>query len=340
MVTEILRAFTDGARRVLRAPVVWVGIYVLTVLVALPLTISLRSSLEADLGNSLVADAVADGASLDWWQEYLGRTDGIGRTFRPTIIGFGAVLDNLSTLLDRGPQQTAVMGAVAAYVVLWAFLVGGILDRYARQRPTRTEGFFQSCGVYFVRFVRLAVLAGLAYYLLFGYVHRWLLSDLFDRMTRDLTVERTGFFIRLALYAVFGLLLLTVNMVIDYAKIRTVVEDRRSMVGAVVAGARFIARRPARTGGLYLLNGVAFTVLIALYAVAAPGAVPVGPPMWGAFFVGQLYLVLRLGLKLLFYASQTSFFQQQLAHAEYAAPPPPVWPESPAAEAIGNASAE
>jgi len=339
-VTEVLRAFTDGARRVVQAPVLWVGVYVVTVLVALPLTISLRTSLEADLGNSVIADAMADGASLDWWQEYSERTGGLGQAFRPTIIGFAATLDNLSTLLDHDRRPAGVLGAVAAYIALWAFLAGGILDRYARQRPTRSEGFFQACGVYFVRFVRLGALAALAYYLLFAYVHAWLLTDLYGRLTRDLTVERSGFLIRLGLYALFGLLLLAVNLVVDYAKVRTVVEDRRSMVGAVLAGLRFVGRRLGRTGGLYMLNGSVFLILLVLYALAAPGAVPVGPRVWGAFFVGQLYLVSRLGLKLQFYASQTSFFQQQLAHAEYAAAPQPVWPESPDAEAIGNARGE
>ena len=43
-------------------------------------------------------------------------------------------------------------------------------------------------------------------------------------------------------------------------------------------------------------------------------------------------------MKLLFYASQVSFFQSRLAHAAYTAAPPVVWPDSPAAESIGNAS--
>ena len=39
-----------------------------------------------------------------------------------------------------------------------------------------------------------------------------------------------------------------------------------------------------------------------------------------------------------FIATATALFQQHLAHAEYAAPPLPVWPDSPAAEAIENAA--
>jgi hypothetical protein len=39
-------------------------------------------------------------------------------------------------------------------------------------------------------------------------------------------------------------------------------------------------------------------------------------------------------VKLVFWASEVSLFQALLAHAEYAAAPLPIWPESPSAEAI------
>jgi hypothetical protein len=69
-----------------------------------------------------------------------------------------------------------------------------------------------------------------------------------------------------------------------------------------------------------------------------PGAGGLGWPMWLGLAIGQLYLLARLWVKLVFYASETAFFQSQLAHAEYTAAPQPVWPESPAAEAIGPTS--
>jgi hypothetical protein len=77
--------------------------------------------------------------------------------------------------------------------------------------------------------------------------------------------------------------------------------------------------------------------LVALvYAVVAPGA-PAGLAIWFALAIGQIYIVLRHYVKLLFYASQVSYFQGTLAHAAYTAAPALEWPDSPAAEAIGNA---
>jgi hypothetical protein len=126
------------------------------------------------------------------------------------------------------------------------------------------------------------------------------------------------------------------NLIVDYARIRIVVEDRRSALGAALAGARFV-RRHRGVFGLYLLNAAVYVVLVLTYALLAPGAPGSGVRMWLTLALGQLYIFSRHYLKLLFYASETSYFQGALAHASYTAAPAVVWPESPAAEAVLNA---
>jgi len=313
------------------------GMYLLTLLVALPLSFALRGMLAGHLGESLFADTMASGTSYDWWQEFSAQATGLGTTFVPSIIGFGAVLENLSALLDNLPMATTIAGATTAWLVLWSFLSGGVLDRYARGRPTRAPGFFAACGTHFWRFLRLGLFAWLLYSVLFGLVHAWVFDDFYPWLTRDMTAERQAFAVRGLCYLAFGALLVVCNLVLDYARIRIVVEDRRSAVGALVAGARFVRRHPAALR-LYLLNGTCFVALALVYALVAPGA-PSGQAIWIALALGQLYILLRHYVKLLFYASQVSFFQSRLAHAAYTAAPPVVWPDSPAAESIGNASA-
>jgi hypothetical protein len=56
--------------------------------------------------------------------------------------------------------------------------------------------------------------------------------------------------------------------------------------------------------------------------------------MWIGFVVGQLYVIGRLWVKLVFWASETALFQNRLAHAGYVARPDPAWPDSPTADAI------
>ncbi len=329
----ILASFLDGWRRVGRAPAILAGVLLLTLLVALPPAIVVRGLLGESLGDSLAAGEAADGVNQEWWEEFQSGATGLGATFTPRIIGFGGVLDNLSRMLDDEPYAAAVTVVASGYLLLWTFLLGGILDRYARNRPTRAHAFFSACGVFFFRFLRLGGFALAAYGLLFGPVHAWLFDGFFPWATRDWAVERNAFFLRAALYLVFGALLAAVNVVLDYAKVRFVVEDRRSAIGALLAGARFVRRHPLQVAGLYALNGAVFLAILALYALVAPGARG-GWVVWLGFAVTELYLLARLGLKLAFYASETSLFQRLLAHAEYTAAPAPAWPESPAAEAI------
>jgi hypothetical protein len=183
--------------------------------------------------------------------------------------------------------------------LLWAFLSGGILDRYARARPTRARGFFGACGAHVPAMVRLGVILVLA--------HSALHAALASRVSNPVVMT-------LALT-----LVLAVTLIGVYAQVRLVVEDRRSALGALLAAARFVRRTPS--------SALLFLVFVA--AIWGAAVVPYG--------VARLPLVAYLGLAL--YAASIVLFQSRLAHIGYTAAPPIEWPESPAAEAIANAPA-
>ena len=329
----VWQAWNDGWRRALRAPWVIIGLWAMTFLLALPLAITLRGMLVEHLGSSLAAGPAVSGVNFDWWNEFLAQAAGLGQTFVPAILGFAAVIKNFASIADASPLPTVIASVVTANLVLSMFLLGGILDRLARDRATGADGFFAASGVYFFRFLRLGLIAAAIYWVLFIQLHPLLFETWFDRLTRDVTVERTAFAYRLAFYLLFAILVAAVNLVFDYAKIRLVVEDRRSAIGALSGALRFIRRQPGSAIGLYLLNAVVFAVVVGFYALAAPGASG-GWVAVLAFFVGQLYVVLRVIVRLTFAASQIALFQGRLAHAGYTARPVPTWPDSPAAEAI------
>lgn len=327
--------FRSGWKRVVAAPALVAGVFVMTFALALPLAITMRSALASHLGASLAAETAASGINYDWWQEFTAQATGLGTTFTPSVIGFATVLDNVSGVLDARARIVPLASALALYLVGWAFLSGGILDRYARQRPIHAHGFFAASGVYGFRFIRLGVAAGLVYWWLFAYVHPWLFDTQFDNLTRDMNVERTAFLVRAIFYILFGAVLLAVNLIVDYSKVRIVVEDRRSAIGAIVAAMRFIRHHPGQVIALYGLNSLTFLALLAVWALIAPGVGGTGLSMWAGFLLAQLYIVARLLLKLQFIASQVALFQANLAHASYVSAPVPMWPDSPAAEAIG-----
>ena len=329
-----LAACRDGIRRVAGAPLILAGIWLMTTLVGLPLALALRGEISTHLGTSLASEPAANGVNYEWMQEFADQATGLGATLRPTILGFGAVLDNLSALLDQTARPLLIVGAAGTYILLWLFVAGGIIDRYARDRATGVHGFFSASGVFFFRFLRLGVVMLAVYGLLFGYLHPWLFDRMYPRLTREVNLEPTAFFIRAGLYLAFGLALGACNLVFDYAKVRAVVEDRRSALGALTSGLRFVRRNAGAAVTLYLLDMGLFVITLAAYAAVAPGAGGVGWTMWVGFAIAQLYILARLCVKLVFWASETALFQGRLAHAGYVAAAKPVWPDSPAAEAI------
>ena len=330
---SVLGAFLEGWRRVFRAPVLTIGILAATFLTALPLGIALQRELAGHLGTSLEAARSESRWNPIWAGEFHMQASPTARTFTHEILGFGGTLAVLSAFVDARSLDPTIAAVVAGYVGLWVFLSGGILDRLARGRPIRPSAFFAACGSYAVRFARLALVIGPCYWLLFSQLHPWLFRTQYDRLTRDLTAEHQILAVRVGLYGVFLALLLAVNLVTDFAKVRTVVEDRRSVIGALGAAIRFIRRRPLRVLALYLLNIVAAAVVLRLWMQTAPD---VSAPTWLALFGGQLYILGRVWAKLAFMASEVVFFQGELAHANFTAAPEPVWPDSPAVEAIRN----
>jgi hypothetical protein len=328
---KVLDAFVDGLMRVKRAPFLVIGVWLTTLLLALPLTIVLQEMIGAHLGASMAAQTAAAGVNYDWWNEFLAQTSGAGLSFVPAILGFAAVMKNLSTIADAEALPTVIAIAVVTHMTVSLFLAGGLMDRLARDHRVGSAAFFSACGVYFLRFLRLGVIASVVYWMLFVPYHQWLFDDLYPSLIHEVTVERTAFFIRLALYLAFAAPLFFFNILFDYAKIRAVVEDRRSMIGAVGASWRFIRRHPLAVLALYKLNALLFLLVMGIYYLAAPG----GGAGAIAFAIGQLYIVLRVIVRLQFTASQTALFQGRLAHAGYVANPVPTWPDSPSAEAIG-----
>jgi hypothetical protein len=335
----VLSACGSGIRRVNHAPAALIGVWLVTLLAGVPLSLGVRAAIARHLGASLEADTAASGANYNWMLEFGEQAGGVEATFRPTVIGFGAVLDNLSAFTDRELRPAAIAGVGVLYLLAWTFLAGGLIDRYARDRASGAQAFFQACGGFFGRLFRLAIIASLIYGVLFGALLPSLL-DSYDRLTRGMNVERTAFFVRLLVYLLFGSLLAACNLLFDYAKIRLVVEDRRSAVGALRAGGRFAARHWRGCVALYATDLGLLAVVLGAYALIAPGAGSAGLSMWAGFAISQCYILARLWVKLVFWASEAAWFQSQLAHAGYIAAPAPSWPESAVVEeAIGRTAA-
>jgi hypothetical protein len=104
------------------------------------------------------------------------------------------------------------------------------------------------------------------------------------------------------------------------------------MLGALTAAARFARRRGWRVVVLALLNGLALLIVLRLqFQMGLSPSVA-----WISVGLEAALLLLAVSTRLAFMASEVVFFQGELAHAGYTAAPLPVWPDSPAVEAMEN----
>lgn len=101
------------------------------------------------------------------------------------------------------------------------------------------------------------------------------------------------------------LLFLFVNMVFDYAKIRLVVEDSRKSLRAALGSFGLVWRNLGLTTFTYALVAVVAVVVLLAY-VGVCGWIPRHRGYW--LLVQQAYLRVRMGVRLLFFASQTEVY--------------------------------
>ena len=308
---SVLKAMLEGLRRAAGSPLILLWLWLLNFVVALPATWVVQNSLKAGIGASRAHETLMTGFDLEWYNEYRDGARGVEASFTPTHSGAGAVYDNLEGWLtgEIFARHPVLVAVGVAYGLIWILMLGGVLDRYAdRESPPGIRRFFASAGQYFFRFFRLAALSGVIYFLVF-LLSRWLFDKL-DDATRDVTVEGTVMFYSLLAWALVAFLLTLVHMSFGYAKIATVVENRRSMLLAALRGLLFVVTRSTRTLPLYYGILIVSALLLGLYSLIAPGVgQPTGEAVFWAFLASQLFLLLKLLVRLSLLAGQTALYQ-------------------------------
>ena len=303
-------AWVDGLRRVRRAPALVILVWLCTLAASLSPMLAMRDAIINHLDQSLEADAAADGVNQIWMEEFRGSSGELGKSLRPDVIGFATVLDNTSALADTGSRPIpAVVAGLVFLGVVW-FVTPGVIVRLAADRPVHARQFLATCGACSGRMVRLAIVSAVVYGALFFGLHATLLDDVFGVVTRDMTVERTAFVVRLALYIVFFGVVAAVNLLFDFAKVRMVIEDRHSVLGSLSSAIVFISMRPLLAIGVYALNVLLLGCVFAAYFLVAPGAGSADWTMWFGLVVSQAYIAERVFTKLAFWSGEVAAVQR------------------------------
>lgn len=310
MVT-VVAAFS-GLGRALASPKLLLWLWLANLLAALPAAVLIGDSIHDSIGASRVDEALREGFDLIWWSEYREQAQGLERTFEPSHSGPGAFFANLdawfSGSLFELPPAAVAMGV--GWALLWVLLLGGVLEQYVRPSPAvALERFLGAGGRYFLRFVRLLLVAAPLYYGVYrlaGVLFPWV-----ERASREVTEEKVVLVRYLGAAALVVGLLVLVRMIFDFAKISIVSQERRSALLAALEGLGFVLRHPIRTFGLAAIFGLLGAAGLAVFSLVAPGA---GQTDWtalaGALLLGQLALIGRLLLRCAWLAGEVALYEK------------------------------
>lgn len=198
-------------------------------------------------GHSLMSRSLAGGFSVDWLTDLdFNGAGALGRYAK--LIGITALF---SILLD-------------------ALLAGGILAPFRDQSARARRGdFFPDCARYAWRLVRLMIIGLICYWIVFRVVNQSL-GGAVDRWTRGWLDDRSVFAAKLAVGVLVILCLIFVNLVMDYAQVRLVIEDGTSAIQAFLASLGFSLARLGRAFVVYAIPSLCGIGLLVLYRLVTP----------------------------------------------------------------------
>lgn len=282
--------------------------FVFSMILAVPMYNSLKNS----FGNSLVSERMGEGFDYLWWEEFRDSAEGLEKTFSPSIIGKGAVLNNLEGLVHfrffNLPPVLVFLGLL--YIILHTFLAGGILSVFKDETPKFSmNGFFKGAGTFFPRFFLLTLISSglftaIAIFLSGGF------NSILRNIRENAVSEVAPFYLSLGFSAIVLFFILFIQMIFDYGRIKIVVEESRNVIKSVLEAFAFVFRHPGFTLGLYYLIFLSHVVVTLIYILLIE--LVVQSTFLGvivAFLLQQVFIFAIIWIRCWFYSSQMELYR-------------------------------
>lgn len=307
---SISKVITSGLKRLGRAKRIILWVWLVNLGLALILGLGLYDIIVKDIGKSMAAQRMVQDFDPQWYDSFSASHSGLAKTFRPSVVGIGAVFEGLDRFLSGGLLgiHPTLLAVGIFYVLIWVFAAPGFIRAFQVQAGPK-ESFFKTGAQFFFRFLFIAILAAILYYLIFAYVGSGI-KVWIRNATRESVDERYVFFLTLLGYLTVWTLIFLVNLIIDYTKVITVLHNIKIVIASPVRALGFVLSQPGKTMGVYLTLTLLWIVLFFVYWLLVPGA---RHPSWsaivGAFLLGQAYVVLRILLRAWYYGSEVVLYQ-------------------------------
>jgi hypothetical protein len=193
------------------------------------------------------------------------------------------------------PALIAVLMAMLASV----FLAGGAVKMLAQNGAPYSPGaFWEGCGRYFWRFLRLAVYSLVLYAAAFAISRA--IGKAADKAWGEGMVEAPLVYASWFRQAVLLLLLGFVSAAMDFAKVRLVIDDSRGSLRACFGSVRLVLRNIAAVLPVWLSLGVILALATWLYlSIANRIAAGSMGPIAALFLLQQVYVFARICLRMM-----------------------------------------
>lgn len=247
-------------------------------------------------GLSLMDRGLARGFPVDWLTDFAINSPGS---------------------FDRYALMIVSMGFLS--LALNSILAGGVLAHFkAPDLKYSVSDFCKHTGHYAWRLLRLVVIGLICYWIVFKLLNE-LLGQWVDRSTSNWADDRLVFWARLAVSLLVVAGLGFVNLVIDFARVRLVMEEGTGAIQAFLASMGFSLGRLRKAIGVYVVPTCIGLALLGVYRLLLPwgffnsniaggSQIRLWLALAGLFVIQQLAMFARYWFRVATWASEWSFY--------------------------------
>ena len=245
---------------------------------------------------SLMGGELARGFPVNWLTDFAINSPGSFERYATVIVSMGFVS-----------------------LVLNSILAGGVLTRFkAPEIKYSFADFLRHTGHYAWRLLRLLIIGLICYWIVFKLLNQ-MLGQWVDHRTNEWADDRAVFCARLAVSLLVILGLGFINLVMDYARVRLVLEEGTGAIQAFLASLGFSLARLRKAIGVYVVPSLCGLALLGIYRLVVPwefvNAAVGGPShtrqisaLAALFVVQQLVMFGRYWFRVATWASEWSLY--------------------------------
>jgi len=241
----------------------------------------------------------------DWLDEVTANRRGLLGTLTPTVIGVAAPFDNLDRFASARSIPDFAIAMSGGLLIGWAWLWGGVISRFAGVR----RRFVSTCGRLFIPVLTLNI-AGVMMAIAVCSLARLVLFDVAYPILSNGAAESTAFALRGVLTAILIAPLAGITLMFDYARIALVVDGPIPVPEALRIGAATLRGNAIAAITLIVVSALLLAGLLVVYG--AFEFIPGGsvPKLGRIIFLGQVFILARVALRLWNTAAQVSLYQR------------------------------